>query len=162
VEARLLTRTSTETLAASAAPVSSLVIAQRQSRPYLPGNIRVNGSPYPSQVIAATDYTLTFAHRDRLLQADRLIDCTEGSIGPEPGVEYVVKLINQDTAEEVWSLTSGDASIPLPYVTGGSDAAEHALTLQSIRDGLTSLYTFRTLLPAGRTRAPGHVVADHS
>jgi hypothetical protein len=29
------------------------------------------------------------------LQADRLIDCTEGSIGPEPGVEYVAKLINQ-------------------------------------------------------------------
>lgn len=153
VEARLLTRTSSETLVASAAPVSSLMIAQRQSRPYLPGNIRVNGLPYPSQVITAADYILTFAHRDRLLQADRLIDCTEGNIGPEPGVEYVVSLINQDTAEEVWSLTSGDASIPLPYVTGGSDAAVHALTLQSTRDGLTSLYTFRTLLPAGHYKA---------
>ncbi|HGT2883440.1 TPA: phage tail protein [Klebsiella variicola] len=153
VEARLLTRTSTETLVASSAPVSSLLIAHRQSRPYLPGNIRINGSLYPSLVVAAAEYTLTFSHRDRLLQADRLIDCTEGSIGPEPGTEYVVKLINPGSGAEVWSLTTSEASIPVPYVTGGSGAATHALTLQSTRDGLTSLSVFQTLLPAGRYHA---------
>ncbi|HED4144271.1 TPA: phage tail protein [Raoultella ornithinolytica] len=153
VEARLLTRTSTETLVASSAPVSSLLIAHRQSRPYLPGNIRINGSLYPSLVVAAAEYTLTFSHRDRLLQADRLIDCTEGSIGPEPGAEYVVKLINPGSGAEVWSLTTSEASIPVPYVTGGSGAAIHALTLQSTRDGLTSLSVFQALLPAGRYHA---------
>lgn len=153
VEARLLTRTSTETLVASSAPVSSLLIAHRQSRPYLPGNIRINGSLYPSLVVAAAEYTLTFSHRDRLLQADRLIDCTEGSIGPEPGTEYVVKLINPDSGAEVWSLTTSEASIPVPYVTGGSGAATHALTLQSTRDGLASLSVFQALLPVGRYHA---------
>jgi hypothetical protein len=68
-------------------------------------------------------FTLAFSHRDRLLQADRLIDCTENSIGPEPGTEYVVKLIAQSTGAEVWSMATSDASIPIPYVTGGDDAA---------------------------------------
>ncbi|TXU22385.1 hypothetical protein D4N02_14865 [Klebsiella pneumoniae] len=153
VEVRLLTRTSTETLAESAAPVTMLTMSGRQSRPYLPGNIRINGVSYPDVVASADTFTLAFSHRDRLLQADRLIDCTENSIGPEPGTEYVIKLIAQGTGSEVWSLTSSDASIPIPYVTGDDAAAVHTLTLQSKRDGLMSLYTFRTELPAGRYQA---------
>ncbi|EPL9884585.1 phage tail protein [Klebsiella pneumoniae] len=153
VEARLLTRTSTETLAESAAPVATLAMTGRQARPYLPGNIRVNGVSYTDVVASADNFTLAFSHRDRLLQADRLIDCTENSIGPEPGTEYVIKLIAQSTGIEVWSMASSDASIPIPYVTGGDDAAVHTLTLQSKRDGLMSLYTFRTELPAGRYQA---------
>ncbi|MGS4411944.1 hypothetical protein ACKUS4_26055 [Klebsiella oxytoca] len=153
VEARLLTRTSTETLAESAAPVATLTMSGRQARPYLPGNIRINGVSYPDVVASADNFTLAFSHRDRLLQADRLIDCTENSIGPEPGTEYVMKLIAQSTGTEVWSLASTDASIPIPYVTGGDDAAVHTLTLQSKRDGLMSLYSFRTELPAGRYQA---------
>ncbi|EEC6977215.1 hypothetical protein G4R75_004831, partial [Salmonella enterica] len=47
VEARLLTRTSTETLAEAAAPVVRMVMSGRQARPYLPGNIRINGMAYP-------------------------------------------------------------------------------------------------------------------
>ena len=50
-------------------------------------------------------------------------------------------------------MASSDASIPIPYVTGGDDAAVHTLTLQSKRDGLMSLYSFRTELPAGRYQA---------
>lgn len=153
VEARLLTRTSAETLVESSAPVMSLVMAGRQARPYLPGNIRVNGTLYPDVVAGADNFTLTFSHRDRLMQADRLIDCTEGSIGPEPGTEYVVKLIAQSTGTEVWSVTSSDASIPIPYVTGGAGADTHTLTLQSRRDGLMSLYTFRAELPSGLYKA---------
>ncbi|EIX9611406.1 TPA: phage tail protein [Klebsiella pneumoniae] len=149
-EVRLLTRTSTETLTESAATVMALAIAGRQGRPYLPGNIRLNSVLYPDTVASADTWTLAFSHRDRVLQADRLIDCTEGSIGPEPGVEYVVKLLAQDSGDTVWSLTTSLASIPVPYVTGGSGAAVHTLSLQSIRDGLLSLNTFEVALPAGR------------
>lgn len=151
-EVRLLTRTSTETLVASAAPVVSLTMNQRQARPYLPGNIRVNGSRYPSSVAAADSFTLTFAHRDRLLQADRLIDCTEGSIGPEPGVEYVATLIRLDTGEEIWSTTTTAVSVALPYMAGGSSPVMHQLTLHALRGGIASLETFTVPLPAGRYR----------
>ncbi|HCQ7476737.1 TPA: phage tail protein [Klebsiella michiganensis] len=153
VEARLLTRTSTETLAESAAPVGTMTMTGRQARPYLPGNIRVNGVSYPDIVASADTFALAFSHRDRLLQADRLIDYTENSIGPEPGTEYVVKLIAQSTGTEVWSMASTDTSIPIPYVTGGDGADAHTLTLQSRRDGLMSLYTFRAELPSGRYKA---------
>jgi hypothetical protein len=63
----------------------------------------VSAREYPGQWRPVPDggqrryFTLAFSHRDRLLQADRLIDCTENSIGPEPGTEYVVKLIAQST-----------------------------------------------------------------
>jgi hypothetical protein len=34
--------------------------------------------------------TVTWAHRDRLLQADQLIDTTAASIGPEPNTRYTL------------------------------------------------------------------------
>ncbi|HFF9504115.1 TPA: hypothetical protein ACGE99_003791 [Serratia marcescens] len=150
VDVRLLTRTGTETLAASLAPVGSITMAQRQYRPYLPGNIRVNGVPYPAEVAPATGYTLTFTHRDRVLQADRLIDCTEASIGPEPGAQYTVALVRQDTSETVWMQVSDGNTVKLPYHTDGVDATVHILTLSTTRNGTESLYRYQTTLPAGR------------
>ncbi|CAI0909343.1 phage tail protein [Serratia ficaria] len=150
VDVRLLTRTGTETLAANLAPVGNITMAQRQYRPYLPGNIRVNGVPYPTEVAPAASYALTFAHRDRVLQADRLIDCTEASIGPEPGVKYIVTLVRQDTSETVWTQVSSANRVELPYHTDGVDAAMHILTLSTTRNGTESLYRYQALLPAGR------------
>lgn len=150
IDVRLLSRTGTETLAANLAPIGSIAMAQRQYRPYLPGNIRVNGVRYPFTVAPAASYTLTFAHRDRVLQADRLIDCTEGSIGPEPGVNYTVTLIRQDTSEAVWSQVVSTNTAELPYHTDGVDAAAHILTLSSTRNGTESLYRYQAILPAGR------------
>ncbi|OJT38469.1 phage tail protein [Serratia plymuthica] len=150
VDVRLLTRTSAETLSANQATIGSITMAQRQYRPYLPGNIQVNGVRYPAAVAPAASYTLTFAHRDRVLQADRLIDCTEASIGPEPGVTYTVTLIRQDTSEAVWSQVASIDRVELPYHTDGVDAAVHILTLSSTRSGTESLYRYHTMLPAGR------------
>ncbi|SQC23558.1 Uncharacterised protein [Klebsiella pneumoniae] len=150
VDVRLLTRTGTETLAANLAPVGNITMAQRQYRPYLPGNIRVNGVPYPAEVAPAAGYTLTFAHRDRVLQADRLIDCTEASIGPEPGSKYSVALVRQDTSETVWTQVSDGNTVKLPYHSDGVDAAVHILTLSTNRSGTESLYRYQATLPAGR------------
>lgn len=150
VDVRLLTRTGTETLAANLAPVGNITMAQRQFRPYLPGNIRVNGVPYPAEVFPAAGYTLTFAHRDRVLQADRLIDCTEASIGPEPGVTYTVSLVRQDTSEVVWAQNTSVNTVVLPYHTDGVDAVVHILTLSTTRNGTESLHRYQAALPAGR------------
>ncbi|EMD5857271.1 phage tail protein [Salmonella enterica] len=154
VEARLLTRTSTETLAEAAAPVVRMVMSGRQARPYLPGNIRINGVAYPDVVTDTDTFTLTFSHRDRILQADRLVDCTENSIGPEPGTEYLVNLIRGDSGAVVWTLTTSSTRVSVPYVTGGDISAGHYLTLQSLRSGLMSLYIFRTELPPGYCTVP--------
>lgn len=151
VDVRLLTRTSANTLPAALAPISRLIMRQRHYRPYLPGNIQINGVLYPLTVDAAGSYILSWSHRDRLLQADRLIDCREGSIGPEPGVSYVVTLINQ-TTQVVWQIPVALETLTLPYVSDSAGAI-HSLTLQAIRSGITSLYTWQTTLPAGRYEA---------
>ncbi|WP_052439621.1 hypothetical protein [Pectobacterium carotovorum] len=151
VEVRQLTRTSAEMLDVALAPVSTIVMNHRQSRPYLPGNIRINDALYPVSVAAAVSYSLTYAHRDRLLQADRLIDFTEGSIGPEPGVQYVITLTNVATGVVVWTNTTTDEAVTLPYSTEteSEDAAAHILTLWSTRDGTESLYRCQAALPVG-------------
>lgn len=151
VDVRLLTRTSAEMLDAALAPIWSRPMNHRQTRPYLPGNIRINDAPYPVVVASAETYSLTYAHRDRLLQADRLIDCTEGSIGPEPGVQYVITLTNMATNAVVWTLTTADSTVSVPYQSDDEDieSATHILTLFSTRDGTESLYRYQATLPVG-------------
>ncbi len=87
-EAKLLTRTGTQLLALAAAPVASLTFDARAARPYPPGNVLVNGSSWPS--IVSSSVSVAWAHRDRVLQADQLVDTTEADIGPEAGTTYNV------------------------------------------------------------------------
>lgn len=150
-DVRLLTRTSSETLQAEQATIESTTLQQRQARPYLPGNIRINGKLYPSNVTKSSSYTLSFSHRDRVLQSDRLVDCTEESIGPEPGVSYRLTLTNQDTEEVVWTQETTSDEMELPYVNGGIiiRGAVHILTLSSTRGGIESLYRYQAILPRG-------------
>lgn len=105
VDAKLCTRTSSGVLADTDAVTRSVVMDSRQARPYAPGRFRVNGAAWPESVIS-DDLTATWAHRDRLLQADQLVDTAQISIGPEPGVEYTVRWYNQ-----AGTLLSTDAGI---------------------------------------------------
>ncbi|WP_408004285.1 hypothetical protein [Zestomonas carbonaria] len=86
VQARLLTNTSMGQLNPNLAGTDTLALVGRQGRPYPPGRLLVNGASYPAEV--AGEVTVSCAHRDRLQQADQLIDTTIGNIGPEAGVQY--------------------------------------------------------------------------
>lgn len=90
VEAKLLTRTGSQELPESAADTLSVVLDKRAARPYPPGLFRINGQADPAAAFGPT-LTLTWAHRDRLLQADQLVDQEQASIGPEPGTTYTVR-----------------------------------------------------------------------
>lgn len=65
-------------------------------RPYPPGAMRVNSRRwYEEGFVISSDspnMRLTWAHRDRILEADRLIDHDVGSIGPEKGTTYTVRI----------------------------------------------------------------------
>jgi hypothetical protein len=138
VQARLLTQTSEGQLDPALAPVDSLTMAQRQGRPYPPGLFRVNGSAYPASVEG--DVVLSWAHRDRLLQADQLIDTAQGSIGPEPGTTYSARLLRADTQAVLVSqtgITGTTATLATTYA--GDVIAE----LWSVRDGLDSTQRWR-------------------
>ncbi|HZF98600.1 MAG TPA: hypothetical protein VEY92_10235, partial [Pseudoxanthomonas sp.] len=61
---------------------------ERAARPYPPAGLMINGDANPIQ--ATGPLTVTWRHRDRLMQANQLIDDTAASIGPEAGTTYNV------------------------------------------------------------------------
>ena len=148
VDVRLLTQTNAGTLDENISQIESVVMSNRQIRPYLPGNIKMNGVLYPDSVQKANSYQLTFSHRNRILQGDRLIDCCAGSIGAEIGTEYVVTIYAEK--EIIWSLKTTESIINLPYnSTQLVKNKVHTLELKAIRDGYESLNKFTTKLPKG-------------
>lgn len=91
--------------AVGAAVSASVTMAARAIRPYPPGNLMVNGVSYPSDIGLSNPTTFSWASRNRLTQADSLIDTTAASITAESGVTYSVKITNIDTSTVVVSET---------------------------------------------------------
>lgn len=80
------------------APPNDLKMNWRFYRPYAPGQMLSNGIPwYNTNLITADNggLTLTWAHRDRVLQADQIIGHEVGDIGPEPGSTYVARVYDK-------------------------------------------------------------------
>lgn len=93
VDVKFLTNTGSQQLALEAAPTVPVSFAGRQARPYPPARLRIDGQLGPDYSGTALDGgEITWAHRDRLAQADQLIDASIGDIGPEPGVAYRIDI----------------------------------------------------------------------
>lgn len=90
VQVRMLTKTGAGRLPAGSAATDTHTITQRRERPYPPGNVKINGAAYPEKISGAL--SITWSHRDRLLQADQLVDTSMGNVGPEPGVGYSINI----------------------------------------------------------------------
>ncbi|ENY6783308.1 hypothetical protein ACF1CY_000724 [Providencia rettgeri] len=148
VDVRLLTRTSGEILDASRASITTLTLTGRHSRPYLPGRISLNGVLYPEVVVPAALYHLQWAPRDRLLQADQLIDATMGGIGPEPGVRVYVSITPIGEVLPAYQSHTIQPHLTLPYESR-QDGKLHQLALWCERAGRRSSETFYVTLPAG-------------
>lgn len=152
VSVRLLTRTNNGTLSPGDASVLNIDIQGRMARPYLPGNISLNGISYPLYAAASADnhYLLSWAHRDRLMQSDRLIDCTAGNIGPESGTVYTVTLSERDSGESVWSASVTGTQLKIPYIIDDDpENIPHVVTLKAVRGEIESLNHWSITLPAG-------------
>ncbi|QDH70836.1 hypothetical protein [Marilutibacter alkalisoli] len=116
VDAKLLTRTSIGQLELSAAITRSLVMAGRQGLPYPPGRFKIDGLDYPAS--ATGEFVVTWAHRDRRLQADQLVDTTAAGIGPEPTTRYALRLLNDATSAvlaEKLDIAGTTASVELDF-----------------------------------------------
>ena len=115
VDAKLRTRTSTGTLAEGDATTRSLEIAARQSRPYPPARIRIDGAVEPASETGS--FVVTWRHRDRLLQADQLVDTEAATIGPEPTCRYALRLLDASDAllVEKLDIAGATATVNLAY-----------------------------------------------
>jgi hypothetical protein len=81
-------------------PIDVVRYNYRFYRPYPPGAVRVRGDRWfvPHTLSAYSDnlLTLTWTHRDRLIEADQLIEHDAANIGPEPGTSYTVRVYDKD------------------------------------------------------------------
>lgn len=138
VQVRLLSQTSAGQLDEALAPSDSLAMAGRQGRPYPPGLFRIGGATYPASVMG--DVVLTWAHRDRKLQADQLVDTNQASIGPEAGTTYSARLLRADNQAVLVSQTGvavTTATLSTTYV------GDVIVELWSVRDGFDSHQRWR-------------------
>lgn len=158
VEAKILTRTAGDLLAPDLATTMSLVMKGRQGRPYPPGAVKVDGTlaltPLPGNVEHPAP-VITWAHRDRLLQADQLVGHLDGSVGPEAGVTYTIRVYLPSAPTVAQRTLSGISGTSWTYdaamqAEDGSPASVF-VELEAVRDGLASLnaYRFRVTIKLG-------------
>ena len=158
---------------ASSAPIDPLKVLpvqvflnMRFGCPYPPGQVLANGDPWwdGSKLISdiETTLTITWAHRDRVLQADQLIPHTEGSIGPEPGTTYQLDVVNDGdiVAHSYTGITGTSHDYTLAQAASdlglvSPEVATGKLRLYAVRDGLLSLQFYEIGIHVSYTGAQG-------
>lgn len=153
VGVKLLMRTSGGFMAAKNAPPNELTFDARQYRPYPPGLLKVNGNPFyqlPSLVAASANLAITWAHRDRIVQSDVLVDHSMASVGPEPGTTYLIDAYNAlgvlkrtiEVSGTSANYTLGMAMADLGLTAGVDEDKLGSLNLYSKRDGYGSWQSY--------------------
>lgn len=144
VGVKLLPYTSGGAVPVASAPPHTLTFNWRFARPYPPANIKCNGVPWDGepQGFSQSDnaLTLSWVHRNRVLQSDQLIGHGEASVTPESGTTYGIT-VHKQTGELVRTVTvPGGTTWSYPISQAHSDGVGAAgyIELFSQRDGLTS------------------------
>lgn len=156
VRAKLLTRTSSDKLDPAVAAELSVTMNDRAARPYPPGQLRFDDAnatarAYPAQLIGAV--VTHWAHRDRLVQADQVVDESAASIGPEAGTTYTVRYYQPPgTLIHSESAVAGTAATAYTFPADGSAS----IMVEAERDGHASwqaaAHTFDYLVTPDKTR----------
>lgn len=120
------------------AATDTVLMAGRAARPYPPGNFKIDGTAYPEVMTGGGSHSFTWVHRDRLLQAEQLIDTTTGDIGPEPDTTYSIEVYRQDSN----ALVGGSSDITGTSWTWADNLGSYEgllkVRLWAVRDGLDS------------------------
>ena len=140
------------TVPTSTVPPFTVNFNWRVARPYPPAKLMVNGVRWfenPAIDDATPALTFSWAHRDRVIQADRLIGHEDASVGPEPGVTYTLRIYDPITDSVVRSET-GIAGPTFTYQRSQatfdqgypSEVLTPYFTLAAVRDGLESYQAY--------------------
>lgn len=121
----------------TAAPIDTVVMASRAIRPYPPGNVKLEGLRYPVGEVFIGPLSLTWSHRDRLLQTAAPIDQYATDIGPEAGTTYTVRIYDGSDAlaDEITGISGTSETLHTPTSEYSDDAR---IELLSARDGYES------------------------
>lgn len=131
IQVDLLTNTGTQQIDPAQATPLALVFSQRQNRPYPPANLLIKELPYPSQILEPA--TLAWAHRDRTMEADQLVDTAQPDVGPEAGVTYTVRTYVEGVLATTTTDIAGTSFTPDPGEYGNV-----RVEIDAVRDGIAS------------------------
>lgn len=134
LDIKTLPVTSGGKLAEAAATTDTYTFDARRIRPLCPGKFRMNGNEYPAAFQASL--TITWAHRDRLLQTANLVEQDAASIGPEASTTYTVEIYNVDTTTVLETITgiTGTSQVITPVAS----AFSMRIRLWAVRGGHAS------------------------
>jgi hypothetical protein len=135
VNCRMTTNSGIGSLDLATAPTDTLAMVGRQDKPYPPGNVKINGAAYPASV--AGEITVTWAHRDRLAQLADIEPQTVGSIGPEPGTTYRLRIYSGAILKRTYTGITGTSQTysTADETADGGPFNPIRLVLDSQRDG---------------------------
>jgi len=114
VEMRALTRAASDQLPLASAPTSTVAIVGRAALPYPMGRLRINGDFMPEAATGAM--TVTWVSRDRVAQADALVDHEAGGITPSADTRWGLRVrAGNTTLVERADIAGGTATIDLDF-----------------------------------------------
>lgn len=154
INTKVLSKTSSDVLALDDADLNTITLAARQARPYPPADFKVDGELiYIASGGERSEPVFTWAHRDRVLQADSLLDHQEASVGPEDGTTYTFRIYDpEDTLLGTHSGITGDTwTYDSTLQAADSATPSVRIEVESERDGLASYmkYSFNITLDGG-------------
>lgn len=144
------------------APVASVTVGLRQACPYPPGQVRMNDGTTLYKVYSLTsldiftgDFDIEWVGRDRIVEADTLIDESAANVGPESGVTYTMRVYNGGTLLR----TDAAATSPWTYdsvmAAADGDPRHPRFELVSVRDSLESFYKHSFVINRDATEGYG-------
>lgn len=121
VYAKLLNRNSISQVPELIATELSVTMDSRLSRPYPPANVKIDDVFYPSSVtegaVITDAFRVTWAHRNRVSQADTLLDFQDGGVTPADNTRYALRFLDASAALliEKLDIGPGTADVALNY-----------------------------------------------
>lgn len=154
INSKVLPRTASDILELDDATLQAITLVARQARPYPPADLKVDGELAFLVDGEHAEPVFTWAHRDRILQADALVDHQEPSIGPEIGTTYTIRVYDP-VAGTLLSTHAGITGDTFTYDStmqaADGNPSRVRVEVESERDGLASYqkYDFAFIIAGG-------------
>lgn len=135
IDVELLTNTGSGQIDPSLTAPIGLTFDRRQARPYVPANLTINTLPWfaPGDHVVGT-VGLAWANRDRVGQADQLLDYSQPGTGPEADATCTLRVYDADDALIDTIEGIGGESYDYAPPTDGT----YTIEFESARNGLAS------------------------
>ena len=148
VAVQILPRTVTSAISPGEVTSNEVTIMGRHSKPYPPGNVQINGR-YPLLVAGfsvTSDAVVSWASRNKIVQADQLLGTFDSSVIAEPGTTYSIQLLRHGTNEvlkDYTAITGNTFTVPFADITSLVQQGRLDLTLFTVVNNIDVSTAYR-------------------